>query len=252
MALHPNSQSIHIGCDEVFHLGTCSQCQGLPRAHLFVNHVARVARYIKDAHKRRVIIWDDMLRGFMTVEMQPLADLVEPMVWVYAEDPYRFVPSYNWDRLAEVFPTAWTSSAYKGADGPTSTVPNIMKRLNNNLNWLQLMGLEEEKFKDGFRGIALTGWSRYDHFAVLTELLPVAIPSLAIDLLTVTHGFFNETLKSELYKRLDCAGGSHLYESFIDLETDPNLWDKMAWCFFPGSQMFKLARNLEGVQVRIN
>ncbi len=33
------------------------------------------------------------------------SDLVELMVWVYAEEPYRFVPSYNWDRLAEVFPT---------------------------------------------------------------------------------------------------------------------------------------------------
>jgi hexosaminidase len=174
------------------------------------------------------------------------------MVWVYAEEPYRFVPSYNWDRLAEVFPTAWTSSAFKGADGPTSTVPDIQKRLQNNLNWLQLMGLEEEKFKEGFRGIALTGWQRYDHFAVLAELLPVGIPSLAVNLLTVTHGFFNESLKSELYKRLDCADGSHLYESFIDLEADPYLWDKMAWCFFPGSQMFKLTRNLENVQVEVS
>jgi hypothetical protein len=34
------------------------------------------------------------------------------------------------------------------------------------------MGTEEEKFKDGFRGIAITGWQRYDHFAVLAELLP--------------------------------------------------------------------------------
>ncbi len=82
-------------------------CQGLPRSRLFVSYVAKVARYVKEKYHKNVIIWDDMLRGFMTNEMQPLADLVEPMVWVYAEEPYRFMPSYNWARLAEVFPTAW-------------------------------------------------------------------------------------------------------------------------------------------------
>ena len=49
----------------------------------------------------------------MPDEMQPLADLVEPMVWVYAEDVYRFVPSYTWDRYSQVFNYFWTASAFK-------------------------------------------------------------------------------------------------------------------------------------------
>ena len=61
-----------------------------------------------------IIIWDDMLRNFMSSEMMPLKDLVVPMVWVYAEEVYHFMPTYNWDRFSEVFPTAWTASAYKG------------------------------------------------------------------------------------------------------------------------------------------
>jgi hypothetical protein len=101
--------------------------------------------------------------------------------------------------------------------------------------------------RDGFRGIAITGWQRYDHFAVLAELLPVGVPSLAVNLMATTHGFFNESLMAELYKRLECAD-NHLYDTFVNLETDPFLWDKMAWCFFPGSQLFKLTRNLENVQ----
>ena len=41
------------------------------------------------------------------------------------------------------------------------------------------MASEEFKFKgQGFQGIVITGWSRYDHFAVLAELLPAAMPSL--------------------------------------------------------------------------
>ena len=42
--------------------------------------------------------------------------------------------------------------------------------------------------KLSFRGLVLTGWSRYDHFAVLCELLPVALPSLIVNLVIVTQG----------------------------------------------------------------
>lgn len=45
---------------------------------------------------------------------------------------------------------------------------------------------------DLFSGIFLTGWSRYDHFAVLSELLPISIPSLILNLILVNYNF-NET-----------------------------------------------------------
>ena len=44
-------------------------------------------------------MWDDMLRNLLPTEMGQLAAAgVEPMVWWYGEDIYRFIPTYTWDR----------------------------------------------------------------------------------------------------------------------------------------------------------
>ena len=110
-------------------MGTCRQCQEHSRSEIFVSHVVSVAKYVSETHKKTPIIWDDMLRNLTPEEMDPLKGLVEPMVWVYAEDVYRFVPSFNWDRYGEIFDVAWTASAFKGAHGPTLTVPPVKRHL---------------------------------------------------------------------------------------------------------------------------
>lgn len=38
------------------------------------------------------------------------------------------------------------------------------------------------------KGMVLTGWSRFDHFAVLCELMSTGIPSLAVDLQLIQNG----------------------------------------------------------------
>lgn len=244
MAVHKNAKFLHIGCDEVYHLGECEQCKGAGRSSVFVDHVTRVAEYVRSRYGVQPIIWDDMLRNMMQEEMQPLSGLVEPMVWVYAEDVSRFVPFWTWDRYSDVFDWIWTASAFKGAHGETLVVPDIQKHLNNNLNWLQLMEEEKPKLKGGFRGIVLTGWQRYDHFAVLCELLPSGIPSLALNLLVVTHGFYNSSLAQPFYANLSCSMHMKKYNSFLDLESDNYLWFKMDMCYFPGAKSFKMMKSL--------
>ena len=259
MSLHPDVKYLHVGCDEVYHMGECASCmaQGLSRTELFVSHVTKVAKYVKSKYKVNVIIWDDMLRNFMATEMEPLAKLVQPMVWVYAEDVYRFFPTYNWDKLAEVFDSVWTASAFKGAHGPTLTVPPIEKHLTNTLNWLNVMQQEGSKFKKGFYGLVTTGWQRYDHFAVLCEVLPVSIPSLAVNLIAMQHGYFNSSLKTALYNGLECSTDSNLassekFKTFINLEEDPYLWQKLSWCFFPGTRAFQMTQQLDYVSSDVN
>lgn len=61
------------------------------------------------------------------------------------------------------------------------------------------------RFSKGFRGLALTGWQRYDHFAILCELLPSSIPSLLTSLSTVSKGYFEPNPKeNDILKVLEC------------------------------------------------
>ena len=96
-------------------------------------------------------------------------------------------------------------------------------------------------------GIVLTGWSRYDHFAVLCELLPAAVPSLAVALLATSHGYWNSSLAPPLYKAPSCGGRSRT-ETEIDLDNDNFLWEKLSWCHFPGEKFFKVTKELVALE----
>ncbi|GFT14208.1 hexosaminidase D [Nephila pilipes] len=241
MAMHPNIRWLHVGCDEVYHLGYCSKCMRLDRDNLFLSHVARVARYVREKHKVIPIIWDDMLRQMPTEKLKEfqLGQLVEPMVWTYVKDVYRFVPYNVWMSYSEVFPFVWAASAFKGAFGETLTVPNVKMHLENNEAWLDVMAEQHKKFGN-FRGIVITGWQRYDHLATLCELLPAGLPSLIIDLLTVTQGYFSQQLFTKFHHILQCTVHQR---SQVDFETDPHLWQRASSCFFPGSAVFRMTQH---------
>lgn len=118
----PNFTHLHIGCDEVFRMGECQRCQSKERNELFLTHVKTVSGFVQRKWPHlKVVIWDDMLRQIPLIDLQnsQIGSLVEPMVWVYAEDIYRFVSVQMWDKFATVFPTVWTASAFKGAHGYT-------------------------------------------------------------------------------------------------------------------------------------
>ncbi len=151
MSLHAGySQFLHIGCDEVYQLGLCSQCRNKLKASaaaaasatstaserrimsprdLFVQHVTTVAQYVKTRHRVQPIIWDDMLRSMSLADLAEsgLGDLVEPMVWVYVEDIDHFVEGSSWGAYSNVFDNIWAASAFKGAFGERLFMPNVLR-----------------------------------------------------------------------------------------------------------------------------
>ena len=85
MEVHTGSSHLHIGCDEVFQLGSCSQCvQRINKVNtqpgsayyntrmLFLDHVKAVASFVNRKGKTP-IMWDDMLRNMPRSEIKVLA-----------------------------------------------------------------------------------------------------------------------------------------------------------------------------------
>lgn len=83
MKIHRDANFLHIGCDEVFHLGECARCRTKARETLFLSHLSEVATYVRRKYVRVTpIIWDDMLRHLplSLMQMYGIGQLVEPMV----------------------------------------------------------------------------------------------------------------------------------------------------------------------------
>lgn len=197
---HPNSNMLHIGADEVYLLGECDRCfikmnmNGWTKQKLFLQHVSTVANAIKERHPNvRLLMWDDEFRKVRQEDLEKwrIASLVEPVVWKYTRDVYAQLGSSLWDMYASVFPRLWIASAFKGATGSDKYTTDISHHLENHRSWMQVVAEYSGRIK--FEGIILTGWQRYDHFAVLCELLPVGIPSLAMNLHLI-QGYIDSTL----------------------------------------------------------
>lgn len=197
---HPYSNMIHIGADEVYLLGECDKCfvkmniNSWTKQKLFLNHVSTVATIIKEKHPNiRILMWDDEFRNVRQEDLEKwkIASLVEPVVWKYSPDVYGSLGSSLWEMYSNVFPRLWIASAFKGATGSNKYTTDIGYHLDNHKSWMQLVSEYSTTIK--FEGIIITGWQRYDHFAVLCELLPVGIPSLAMSLYLI-QGYIDSTL----------------------------------------------------------
>lgn len=242
LELHPGITTLHIGADEVYMLGQGEQSRKWLESHdggvaaLFLSHVTRVARAVKMAWPQlTLLMWDDMMRDMSPATLRDcgLVGLVQPMLWDYTPDldvekTVSLLEKYSGAGLAEV----WAASSFKGSSSVHTSVPCSRRHVDNTLQWLRVA--ESVSAAVHLRGIALTGWQRYDHLSVLCELLPVALPSLASCFQTLAEGKFDAEAQSKVCSKLGIS--SVEVEAMEKISKDTPL--------FPGRRLAELIVDL--------
>ncbi|XP_022831161.1 hexosaminidase D-like isoform X3 [Spodoptera litura] len=185
LEVQPDATFFHIGADEVWHAGICEDCQAklgedkMTKAKLYLEHIKRVVLHVKSRMPNiSVLMWDDMLRPMdaETLREYAIGDLAIPVIWHYSTMECFGLTKEMFNIYTQLFPKVFVGTAFKGANGSCQVLSPAARYVSNHEAWLSHM---KENERVNFIGVILTGWSRYDHYATLCELLPVALPSLA-------------------------------------------------------------------------
>ena len=131
-----------------------------------------------------------------------------------------------------MFPEVWVASSFKGSSGETTTMSYIGHHQRNQQTWLETMYTASNRYKVNFTGIAVTGWSRYDHMLSLCELLPSSIPSLAYALQTIVHGYIDNEHNESISRTLLGCNQMPLWEHAR--------YATYVQCTFPGTVVVRL------------
>ena len=240
--MHPRSEWIHLGGDEVWSLESCKKCieSKKPVSSLYMLHMKPLLTYVSalNSKKLKPIIWDDMLRYWKRDALKELGKYVSPMVWAYVDDlnSYPKIPEDMWERYTYSFKEMWIASSFKGALKPWSNFVPVKQHLNNHLSWLKIISMLQNR-GTGIKGIALTGWSRFDHYGPLCEVLPAGIPSLALCLKVLTEGKFSDEIHSNVSHLLGFKEPFKIMDSFTRYSPEN--------ATYPGGEVYALMGTVE-------
>jgi len=211
----------------------------MSKADLYLHHMLPLFNHVKEKthSKVRPVIWDDMLRKWSVTDMQKLSSLTDIMIWSYVanvKDNSQLPPSL-WSKYSEAFDGLWLASSFKGAYSAINNLAPISMHIKNHESWLELT----KHIKNKIKGIAITGWSRYDHMSSLCELLPASIPSLGLCLRILSEGAMK-------------LRGKEMVETILGFTTSPIMVEKDvfdSWDTttpgYPGGEVYSLVAELE-------
>lgn len=240
--LHPNSTRIHIGSDEAYHVAEDIRCQKrmetekIEKSELKMRHIARIGKFAKENGGFNVVFaWNDMFdkETEENIKKAKLNEYIVPVVWGYRTDVTEkgYFPDGLFERIANSFDRFYVASAFKGADGARQPFSNISRYLENQKSYVNLMDLHPKASKK-MEGIFVTGWSRFNHFNALCELLPVSIPSLIVDLFYLNY----QLTGSNGWKAMKQSLGCHEQKHLKGIQSE---WT-IQGCRFQGADVFEI------------
>ncbi|GBF71831.1 hypothetical protein PA598K_00044 [Paenibacillus sp. 598K] len=154
-ALHPDSTHLHIGCDEVWSLGTCDDCRrsGMSREAAFIAFVNLLARHVRSLGKRPMI-WHDMLMHATPEELRTLDSEVIVVIWLYGGHQMKADARRMIGSLREAGVAVLGASAVRcWDDSGDQNYPVIHNRIANIEAWRELALTEQ------LDGVIATNWA---------------------------------------------------------------------------------------------
>ncbi len=175
LKLMPEVRRFHLGVDEAWSFGRHPDTRRFIEEHgaaaLYLRHV----RPILDRLQRRDVrplLWHDMMRDWPAEALAELGRVADLVVWGYHGHPDATPSHYNSRyiaRFADAEVPLWGATAYKGADGHNSDLPNPTTRLPNAKAWIDVA----RRF--GMKGVFATAWSRYSTHNLQCEPIDAAL-----------------------------------------------------------------------------
>lgn len=137
-AFHPDSNYIHLGCDETWNLCRCSKCEKIDPAVSFSSWVNRLNREIKKRWGKNIMIWGDMmLPGFTSMfpTYPKIADLLDKDIviayWDYwNERNFPFLDFYKEKGFKVIASSATEGLLHPGSEKSISNIVGFIKESN--------------------------------------------------------------------------------------------------------------------------
>lgn len=182
LALLPEVKHFHLGGDEAWSFGTHPDTKAYIEKHgkgaLYMHHIEPLLDDLL-ALGVRPILWHDMMVEWDSAALDNLKSKTDLCVWGYqgrpeTVEPRRHYHISNIEKFQEHGITMWAGTAYKGADGSDSELPNIANRVENETAWAEVAS------RFTMKGAIATAWSRYSAMVTPVEPIDACLDSLVL------------------------------------------------------------------------
>lgn len=176
--LHPTSPFIHVGLDEVYHMGDCAACQKRSaqssegNRFVLLSHAAFICKAVVRTGKRP-ILWADMFLAYPGTEVVSAL----PPEAIFCDWKYAGEVGQDTDRLiADSHHDVMVASAIRPG-GPYYLAGNLSLRIENVLAWHHKANIQNS---GGIKAIIHTVWARSRGLSPLYGPWEVCLPGFEI------------------------------------------------------------------------